>query len=252
MLTSLSAGEFGRWAAYSAVSLYATLNGIGNHTSSTYVYGGREPVARHAIMLRLAATTALGLTERVLTFTQGHHPVTMLETERLTLRYLTPTDALFMINLLNDPGWLRYIGDRGVHTREEAIRYIETGPMRMYAQYGFGLYLIQRTVNQEPIGICGLVKRDFLDDIDLGFALLERYQGVGYAREAASGVLHYAASVLKLTRIVAITTTDNDRSAKLLETLGLRFERMVIYPGETHRLRLFARSLTDVGGIGRS
>jgi ribosomal-protein-alanine N-acetyltransferase len=144
-----------------------------------------------------------------------------------------------MLELLNDPSWIRYIGDRGVRTLAGAAEYIERGPVAMYTTYGFGLYLIERKVDGEPIGICGLVKRDFLEDVDIGFAMLERYRGNGYALEAARAVMEYAEATLGLKRVVAITTRDNERSARLLEKLGLRFEGMVRYPGESDMVRLF-------------
>ncbi len=174
----------------------------------------------------------------------------VLETERLILRRLAPADAPFIVELLNDPGWLRYIGDRGVRTLEQAADYIESGPASMYARYGFGLYLTELKHSGEPIGTCGLLKRDFLEHVDIGFAFLPRYRGEGYAFEAASGVLRYAAAALGLRRVVAIATQDNARSASLLEKLGFRFERMVAYPGESDELRLFACSLDGPGEAG--
>ena len=170
----------------------------------------------------------------------------ILETERLLLREFTPSDAPFVVELLNDPGWLASIGDRGVRTLQQAVHYIEAGPMKMYAVYGFGLYLTQRKADHVPIGMCGLVKRDFLDDVDLGFAFLERYQGQGYAFEAASGVMDHATRALELKRIVAFTTQDNERSARLLQKLGFHFERLMPYPGENEKVHLFACSLIDV------
>lgn len=178
----------------------------------------------------------------------------VVETERLALRHLTPTDAPFILELLNDPDWLRYIGDRHVHTVADARSYIETGPARMYAHYGFGLYLTELKGGQ-PIGLCGLLKRDFLEDVDIGFAFLPRFRGAGYAFEAAIGVLGYAASVLALKRVVAITDQANERSARLLEKLGLCFECLMPYPGQDEEVRLFARTLsepTDGEGASRS
>jgi RimJ/RimL family protein N-acetyltransferase len=176
--------------------------------------------------------------------------VPVLETDRLILRHLTPADAPFVVELLNDPDWLRYIGDRGVRTVQQAADYIKSGPVRMYARYGFGLYLVELLASGKAIGFCGLVKRDFLEDVDIGFAFLPRYRGEGYALEAAEGVLRYAATTLGLRRVVAIATRDNDRSARLLARLGLRFERMVAYPGEEEELRLFARDLAGPGDTG--
>ena len=173
--------------------------------------------------------------------------MTVLETDRLVLRRLATTDAAFMLELLNDPSWIRYIGDRGVRTLAEAADYIARGPLAMYTTYGFGLYLTELKTDGEPIGICGLLKRDFLEDVDIGFALLPRYRGKGYALEAASAVMRYAEATLGLTRVVAITTHENYSSARLLEKLGLRFEGMVRYGGEGDQLRLFSCDLVRRG-----
>lgn len=164
----------------------------------------------------------------------------VLETERLILRRMAVGDAGFILKLLNEPSWLRFIGDRGVRTMEDARDYILDGPAAMYARLGFGLYLTELKEDGSPMGICGLIKRDFLDDVDIGFAFLPEYWGQGYAYEAASAVLAYGQGVLGLKRIVAITVPDNDRSARLLEKLGLRFERRVRYPDDDQEVRLFA------------
>jgi len=176
--------------------------------------------------------------------------VIILETDRLVLRQLVSSDAPFIVELLNDPDWLRYIGDRGVRTLQQAIGYIETGPAAMYARFGFSLYLTELKTSQDPIGLCGLIKRDFLDDVDIGFAFLPRYRGAGYAFEAASGVLRHAAGVLGLRRVVAITAQDNDRSAQLLQRLGFHFEQLIAYPGEDQPVRLFACALAAPGEEG--
>ncbi|MEO8349165.1 MAG: GNAT family N-acetyltransferase [Acidobacteriota bacterium] len=165
----------------------------------------------------------------------------VLETERLVLRRLTGEDAAFMLGLLNEPSWLRFIGDRGVRTLEEARSYIARGPVDMYERLGFGLYATTLKENESaPIGICGLVKRDGLEDVDVGFAFLPEFWGKGYAYEAASAVMTYAKSVVGLKRIVAITSIDNESSARLLEKIGLRFEKMVRLSEEGEEVRLFA------------
>ena len=166
----------------------------------------------------------------------------VLETDRLVLRRLSADDAEFILELLNEPSWLRFIGDRGVRTVDDARSYIVNGPMAMYARFGFGMFLTALKEGEVPIGICGLVKRDSLDDVDIGFALLPRYWSQGFAYEAASATMAYARDVLGLERIVAITTTDNHSSARLLEKLGMRFERMVRFPDDAEELRLFATS----------
>ena len=167
-------------------------------------------------------------------------PVIVVETERLVLRRLCTDDAGFILELLNDPSWQKYIGNKGVHTVEDAERYIRNGPVDMYARLGFGLYLVAKKASAEPIGICGLIKRETLDDVDLGFAFLPRFWRKHYAFEAASAALTHGKDVLGIARVVAITSPDNDRSVDLLERLGLRFERMVRLNGSPADLRLYA------------
>src|SRR3982751_3973205 len=150
----------------------------------------------------------------------------VLETDRLVLRRMSADDADFMLGLLNDPSWLRFIGDRGVRTREDARAYILKGPVDMYERLGFGIYLTELKEEGVPIGICGLVKRDFLEDVDIGFALLPGFWGQGYAYEAASAVMEHAREALGLKRLVAITNPENPRSVRLLEKLGFSFARM--------------------------
>lgn len=174
--------------------------------------------------------------------------MTLLETHRLTLRHLTPDDAPFILALLNDPDWLRFIGDRGVRTVAQAAAYIAAGPAAMYERHGFGLYLVELKAGGAPIGICGLIKRDFLDDVDLGFAFLPQGRGQGYALEAAEAVLRYAATALGLRRVAAITDLENQRSIRLLERLGLRFTRLLAYPGEEAPVRLFLGELDGLRG----
>ena len=165
----------------------------------------------------------------------------VLETERLVLRRLTLEDAEFIFRLVNEPAWLRYIGDKGVKTLDDAGNYIRTGPMAMYERFGFGLLMVESKEDGTPIGICGLLKRDTLDDVDIGFAFLPAFRAQGYARESAAATLAYARDVLNLGRVIAITAPDNQDSARLLETIGLRFERMQPSTGEKD-LRVFAIS----------
>ncbi|MBS4188989.1 GNAT family N-acetyltransferase [Bacillus sp. FJAT-49705] len=164
----------------------------------------------------------------------------ILETERLILRLQTTDDAAFILELLNDPSWLQFIGDRGVRTLEDAQAYILNGAVRSYEQFGFCFYLVERKEDHVPIGICGLVKRDTLEDVDLGYAFLPKYWGKGYAYEAASAVMAYGKDTLGLNRIVAITAQDNHTSAKLLEKVGLQFERLIQLPNDSEELKLFA------------
>ncbi|MFN8455927.1 MAG: GNAT family N-acetyltransferase [Anaerolineae bacterium] len=167
------------------------------------------------------------------------------ETERLNLRWISTDDAEFILGLLNEPSWLRFIGDRGVRTLEDARNYILNGPVAMYDRLGFGLYLVELKASGLPLGMCGLLKRDFLDDVDIGFAFRPPYWGQGYAYEAAAAVLAYGTETLGLPRLVAITSLDNHRSARLLEKLGLRFERLIRYPDGDEDIRLFAIDLKN-------
>jgi RimJ/RimL family protein N-acetyltransferase len=153
------------------------------------------------------------------------------ETQRLVLRRLTAADAGFILELLNDPGFIRYIGDKGARTLEDAARYIEAGPVASYARHGFGLYCVTLKEGGTPIGISGLVQRDGLDDVDVGFAFLPQYRAQGYARESAQAALRHGYEEMGLPRIIAITSPDNHDSMKLLRRLGLRLERMIVLPG---------------------
>ncbi|HEX6003132.1 MAG TPA: GNAT family N-acetyltransferase [Burkholderiales bacterium] len=161
-------------------------------------------------------------------------------TARLTLREIVAGDAPFILTLVNDPAWLRFIGDKNVHTESDARRYIEAGPAAMYAQRGFGLWLAERSDDGVPIGMCGLIKRDTLPDVDLGFAFLPAYRGNGYAFEAAQAAIDFAWERLGLARVVAITAPDNDDSVRLLERLGFRFERMLQLADDAPAVRLYA------------
>ncbi len=165
---------------------------------------------------------------------------TVLETARLRLRQLTAGDAEFIVELLNDPSFVRNIGDRGVRTLGDAMRYIRDGPVENYARLGFGLWRVELRDSSVPVGICGLLKREALDDVDLGFAFLPRFWFSGYAFESAAGVMRHARHVLGLTRIVAVTNPDNVGSIRLLEKLGMRFERLVRLSEHGTELKLFA------------
>lgn len=162
------------------------------------------------------------------------------ETERLVLRWLRAGDSRFILELVNGPSWLRYIGDKGVNSIADAENYIRKGPLEMYARLGFGLCLVENKEDAQPIGICGLIKRDTLDDVDLGFAFLPKFWGQQYAFESASAALLYGQDVLGISRIVAITSPDNDRSIRLLERLGFCFERNVCLNADGEELKLYA------------
>ena len=163
----------------------------------------------------------------------------ILETERLTLRKLSIDDAEFILKLLNEPSFLRYIGDKGVRNLDDARQYILKGPVASYEQNGFGLYLVELKENRMPIGISGLVKRDALPDADIGFAFLPEYWSKGYAVESAAAVMTYARERLRLGRILAITSPDNEASAKLLGKIGFRFARMIKLSEDAAEVKLF-------------
>lgn len=164
----------------------------------------------------------------------------ILETERLNLRQLSEGDAEFVLELLNDPSFLRNIGDKGVRNIDDAIQYILNGPVESYERLGFGLWLVEMKDSKVPIGICGLVKRDALPDVDIGYALLPRFRSKGYAYESASAVMSYAMNVLGLKRLLAVTNKDNAGSIRVLEKLGLKFDRMVRLSEGEPEIKLFA------------
>jgi RimJ/RimL family protein N-acetyltransferase len=153
--------------------------------------------------------------------------VTALETERLRLLEFTPEDAAFVLRLLNEPAFLRYIGDRGVRRLDDARRYIMDGPVAGYARHGYGLMRVARRSDGADIGMCGVLKRDALPDPDIGFSFLPEYWSQGYALEAAGAVMRDARGRLGLGRIVAITTKDNESSMRLLAKLGFRPDGVV-------------------------
>lgn len=165
--------------------------------------------------------------------------LSVIESERLVLRRLTTADAGFILKLLNEPSFIQNIGDKGVRSEADAARYIETGPVNSYERNGFGLYLVLLKEGGVPIGICGLLKRDTLEDVDIGFAFLPEFWSRGYAVESATAVMHYGRNELGIRRIAAITSPDNDGSIKVLEKIGLRFERMVQLSASEPEVRLF-------------
>lgn len=162
-----------------------------------------------------------------------------IDTRRLALTELTEADAEFIHGLLNEPSFLRFIGDRGVHSVDDAKRYIREGPAAMYARHGYGLLRAGLKPEGTPIGICGVLKRDALPEPDLGFSLLPAYWSRGYALEAAAACVQDARARLGLGRILAITSPDNDPSIRLLGKLGFRFERMMKLQEDAGEVRLF-------------
>ena len=164
----------------------------------------------------------------------------VLETDRLILRRLTVDDAEFIFRLLNEPSFIRFIGDKGVRTIDDARDYILKGPIDSYERFGFGLYLAELKDGRVPIGISGLVKRESLADVDVGFALLPEFRSKGYASESASAVLAYGRETFGLKRLVAITSKDNVASINVLEKLGFAFERLIRLSDDGPEINLFA------------
>ena len=168
--------------------------------------------------------------------------MSILETERLLLRRLTTDDAEFMFELLNDPAFIQNIGDRHIQTLDDARSYIVKGPAS-YDKNGFGLYLVVLKETGESIGICGLIRREGLEDVDIGYAFLPRFWSRGYAVEAAQATRTYAKDVVGLKRIVAIVDPANDPSIRVLEKIGLRYEKMVRLSADDIDLKLFGAEL---------
>jgi len=173
----------------------------------------------------------------------------VLETERLRLRHLSPeTDAEFILELLNQPSFIQYIGDKGARTLDDARAYIAEGPVKSYQEHGFGLYLVELKADATPIGMCGIIKRETLPAADIGFAFLPEYWNLGYAFESAAGVMTYARETLGLDRMLAITTPDNEPSARLLAKIGFRFDRLIRLTPEAAEIRLFTTAPENAAG----
>ncbi len=168
------------------------------------------------------------------------HNSPVLETSRLLLCYLDEEDAPFILELLNDPAFIRHIGDKGVRSLDDAKDYLRSGPLQSYAQHGFGLFLTILSEDHTSVGICGLLQRNELDDPDLGFAFLPRYRSQGYAAESAAAVLEFGAKEFGMRRIVAITSPDNHSSIKLLQKVGLQFEDTIRLGEQSNRVNLYA------------
>lgn len=158
----------------------------------------------------------------------------VIETERLSLEMGQLHDTDFIFKLLNSPTWIQFIGDRGIRTEDDARAYIENNLIRSYQENGFGLYKMVLKESRIPIGLCGFIKRDYLDHADFGFAILPAYENQGYTYEAAKAILEYGTTTLKLNPILAITTPENSKSRYLLEKIGFT-EQASIRPGNAKR-----------------
>jgi RimJ/RimL family protein N-acetyltransferase len=166
--------------------------------------------------------------------------VKILETERTILREIVEDDAEFILDLLNQPSFIKYIGDRNVRSIEEARKFIENRFRQSYREHGFGLYAVEIKETNAPIGICGFVRRESLPDADIGFAFLPQYEKKGYAFESADAVMKYGREVLGLKRVLAITSQNNENSGKLLAKINFKFERLIELPHDAEELKLFS------------
>ena len=158
------------------------------------------------------------------------------ETNRLRIRHFSAKDAEFILRLLNEPSFIANIEDKKIRTKDDAIKYLNDGPIATYQKFGFGLYLVELMETGEPIGMCGLLKRDTLKDADLGYSFLKKHWSMGYAKESASAVLQSAHHDYGLNRVIAVTKVENLRSSGLLEKLGFSFEGMIEMYGNNNKL----------------
>jgi [ribosomal protein S5]-alanine N-acetyltransferase len=165
--------------------------------------------------------------------------VHIADTERTHLREIERTDAPFICALLNQPSFLRYIGDRMVRTSEDAANFIESRYQQSYREHGFGLYLVELRQSATPIGMCGFVRRPGLTGPDMGFAFLPEFEGRGFAYESAVAALQYARTRIDLTTLLAIAQPDNLRSHRLLSRLGFFSTGVTTLPGETQSVEIF-------------
>jgi len=163
-----------------------------------------------------------------------------IHTERLTLRQFTHTDAEFIVELLNDPSFVQNIGDRGVRTISDAEMYLENGPTASYTRNGFGLLAVTLNDIDSPIGMCGLIKRPTLEDVDVGYAFLPKFWHKGYALESAQAVINHAKEVVGLKRVVAVVDPNNISSVRVLEKIGMIYEKMVKLSEDDIELKLFS------------
>jgi len=162
-----------------------------------------------------------------------------LKSERLILSEFTKNDASFFYQLVNEPAWKQYIGDKNVHTILDAEKYLENNIIPSYKKFGFGFYVVTLKEDNTSIGMCGLIKRDWMDYVEIGFAFLAQYRGKGYAIESSIATKKYAKEKLAISQIAAITDIDNEKSGNLLNRLGLEFDRLISYPGENKKCKLY-------------
>ena len=167
--------------------------------------------------------------------------ITICETPRLRLRTVTPDDAAFYLELVNDPSWIANIGQRNLHTVEAARAALEAGPMAQFRTHGYSLYIIERRSDGTPVGMAGLVRRDSLPGPDIGYAVRPAHWGQGYAWEAAAAIVRHAQRVLRLPTLYGITSQQNQASINLLNKLGLRYERFSRLPPDGKETNIYRR-----------
>ena len=170
---------------------------------------------------------------------------TTLQTERLELRWLSIDDAPIMLAVWNDPAFVRFVGDRGVRSHEDAEVAMREGILQLYEKHGYGPFLVTRRTDGANMGICGLFHRDGLDEPDIGFALLPEFCGHGFGYESSAAVLEHARDTLRLPRVLAIVAPENNTSISLLEKLGLSYERHIRMPGDDYDILLYAIEFGD-------
>jgi len=173
--------------------------------------------------------------------------VNILETERLILRRFTLDDASFIMELLNTEGWIKYIGQKNIKTLQDARTYLENGPFKSYRNNGFGLALVELKPDHVPVGMCGLIKREYLDHLDVGFAFLPNHTGHGYAFEIVTKTIEHAFREFKQEKLFAITLPENYFSIKLLRKIGFSYEKNFITPDTNEELRLYSIERMDFG-----
>ncbi len=166
------------------------------------------------------------------------------ETKRLVLQPPTLEDAPFFIELFNSPKWLKFIGDRNVHSISDAENYITTKMLPQQEKLGFGIYVLIEKTMQEKVGTCGLYDRPGLEGVDLGYALLPQFEGNGYINEAAEKLLELAKNEFNLTQVKAITTLNHIASHNVLLKLGFKIEKQFFMEGDSEELYLFSKSLS--------
>ena len=165
-----------------------------------------------------------------------------LETERLVIRQFNLQDDAFVLQLLNEEAFLNFIGDKDVRTLEDARNYLSDGPIASYEAHGYGLFLVAEKSSGDPVGMCGLLRRDDQEHPDIGFAFLAEFHSKGFAYESGEAVMKLGHVTMKIGTIVGFVDPKNDRSIRLLERLGLDFVGEVEFAGSTSPTSLYRSS----------